>query len=119
MPALLLLRVSKLVQKYMPPTWRTYSFTITKAQQKIAYNIRRLESGVSDKDLFKKIDDSGIWELRTLNNGICYRLFAFWDTTTQTLVVVSHGIVKKSQKTPRKEIDKALAIKNDYFNNKR
>ena len=90
-----------------------------KAQQKIAYNIRRLESGVSDKDLFKKIDDSGIWELRTLNNGICYRLFAFWDTTTQTLVVVSHGIVKKSQKTPRKEIDKALAIRNDYFNKKR
>lgn len=48
-----------------------------KAQQKIAYNIRKLESGVIDKDLFKKLDNSEIWELRTLFNGICYRLFAF------------------------------------------
>ena len=35
-----------------------------KAQQKIAYNIRKLESGIIDKELFKKLENSEIWELR-------------------------------------------------------
>lgn len=89
-----------------------------KAQQKITYNIRKLESGVMDKDLFKKLDDSEIWELRTLFSGICYRLFAFWDTETETLVVATHGIIKKTQKTPKKEIQRAEEIRKEYFNNK-
>lgn len=50
-----------------------------KAQQKIYYNIFKVEGGVMDKELFKKLENSEIWELRTLFNGICYRLFAFWD----------------------------------------
>lgn len=89
-----------------------------KAQQKIAYNIRKLQSGLIEKELFKKLESSEIWELRTLFNGICYRLFAFWDTETETLIVATHGIVKKTQKTPRKEIDKAERIRKEYFNDK-
>lgn len=42
-----------------------------KAQQKITYNIRKLESGVMDNNLFKKLGNSEIWELRTLFSGIC------------------------------------------------
>lgn len=48
-----------------------------------------------------------------------YRLFAFWDTRKEMLVVVTHGIVKKVQKTPHnphKEIAKAEAIMKSYFN---
>lgn len=48
-----------------------------KAQQKIVYNIKKVEGGVMDKELFKKLDDTDIWELRTLFNGICYRLLSF------------------------------------------
>lgn len=90
-----------------------------KAQQKIAYNIRKLESGVMDKSLFKKLENSEIWELRTLFSGICYRLFAFWDTETETLVVATHGIIKKTQKTPQKEIERAEEIRKEYFNDKK
>ena len=43
-----------------------------KTQQKIAYNIRKLECGVMDKELFKKLENSEIWELRTLFNGLFY-----------------------------------------------
>ena len=89
-----------------------------KVQLKIAYNIRRLESGAIDKELFKKLGDTDIWELRTLFNGMCYRLFAFWDTETMALVIATHGIVKKTQKTPKKEIERAEAIRKIYFNNK-
>ena len=89
-----------------------------KAQQKIYYNIFQIEGGVMDKELFKKLENSEIWEIRTLFNGICYRLFAFWDTEIEALVVATHGIVKKTQKTPKKEIKKAEALRKEYFNNK-
>ena len=90
-----------------------------KAQQKIYYNIFKVEGGVMDKELFKKLENTEIWELRTLFNGICYRLFAFWDNEIKALVMVTHGIVKKTQKTPQKEIEKAERMRLEYFNNKR
>lgn len=66
----------------------------------------------------KKLDDSEIWEFLTLYNGNCYRLFSFWDKETETFVIATHGIVKKSQKTPANEIEKAEAIRKEYFKNK-
>lgn len=90
-----------------------------KAQQKISYNIRKLESGVMDKTLFKKLDDTDIWELRTLFNGICYRLFSFWDTEERAIVVATHGIIKKTQKTPKKEIQRAEKIRDEYYKYKK
>ena len=73
---------------------------------------------MNQEELFKKLENSDIWELRTLFNGVCYRLFAFWDTEIEALVVITHGIVKKAQKTPKKEIERAEAIRKEYFNNK-
>ena len=55
----------------------------------------------------------------TLYSGIAYRLFAFWDTEKETLVITTHGIIKKTQKTPPKEIAKAIEIKRKYFNSKK
>lgn len=89
-----------------------------KAQKKITYNLLKVEGGEMDKDLFKKLENSEIWEFRTLFNGTCYRLFAFWDTKIEALVVATHGIVKKTQKTPKKEIEKAERIRQEYFNDK-
>lgn len=90
-----------------------------KAQQKILYGIRRLESGIVDKELFKKLVGTEIWELRTLFDGTAYRLFAFWDTTRLSLVVATHGIVKKTQKTPSREIERARRIMEEYFGRQR
>ena len=89
-----------------------------RAQKKITYNLHKVEGGEIDKELFKKLENSDIWEFRTLFNGLCYRLFAFWDTEMETLIVATHGIVKKTQKTPKKEIEKAEAIRREYFNDK-
>ena len=50
---------------------------------------------------------------------IAYRLFAFWDTESDMLIVATHGIIKKTQKTPSKEIAKAEKLKEIYFNNKK
>ena len=70
------------------------------------------------KELFKKLGNSEIWEFRTLYEGNCYRLFSFWDTDTETFIIATHGIMKKSQKTPTKEIEKAEAIRKEYFKDK-
>lgn len=89
-----------------------------KTRAKIFYNIKKAQS-VNDNELFKKLNDF-IWEFRTLYNGKSYRLFSFWDTTNgnETLVISTHGILKKTQKTPPKEIKKAEAIRKGYFENK-
>lgn len=89
-----------------------------KVQEKIVYNYKKIEAGLMNKELFKKLDNSEIWEFRTLYNGNCYRLFSFWDTKTKTFIIATHGIVKKNQKTPLKEIMKAENIREEYFQNK-
>ena len=85
----------------------------------IVYNVDKVANGYMDKDLFKKLDGTDIWEFRTLYKGIQYRLLAFWDTDAETLVIATHGFVKKTQKTPSKEINKAEAIRKLYFNSKK
>ena len=86
---------------------------------KIGYNIRRVQKGERDKELFKKLDGTDIWEFRTIYNKLCYRLFAFWDSDINTLVVATHGLVKKTQKTPPNEIKKAEKLRKQYFDNKK
>ena len=88
----------------------------TKAKKKIYYNLDKAKLE-NDPKLFKKLTDD-IWEFRTLYQGIQYRLFAFWDKTdkTETLVLSTHGMIKKVSKVPKAEIEKALKIKTEYFN---
>jgi toxin-antitoxin system, toxin component, relE family len=85
------------------------------AYKKILYNIDRVADGEKNSELFKKLENSEIWEFRTLYNGIAYRLFAFWDTDRRAWIVATHGIIKKTQKIPSKEIAKAEAIMRRYF----
>lgn len=89
------------------------------ARKKIAFNIRKVQGGIKDVELFKKLDNSEIWEFRTLYQGIAYRLFSFWDTETNTLVVATNGLIKKTQKTPSKAIAKAEEIRIKYFKAKK
>ena len=102
----------------MDPAREFVSSLPEKAQKKITYNLLKVEGGERDSELFKKLENSEIWEFRTLFDGICYRLFAFWDTETEALVVATHGIIKKTQKTPKKEIEKAERLREEYFNDK-
>jgi len=55
----------------------------------------------------------GLFEIRVEFQGNIYRIFCCFDEGN--LVVLFNGIQKKSQKTPKNEIDKALKIKNEYF----
>ena|SRR5690606_30259453 len=81
-----------------------------KAREKIIYNLRK-----------SQIVNDNVWEFRTLHNKTKYRLFAFWDKTDkiETVVISTHGIEKKTQKTPKKEIQKTERIMKEYFKAKK
>ena len=88
-----------------------------KAKIKLLYNLK-LAKTINDPKIFKKLD-SDIWELRANSKGVQYRLLAFWDkrTAENTLVVCSHGFIKKTDKLPVRELDKARKIMVNYFQN--
>ena len=88
-----------------------------KPRDKIVYNIWKSKS-IKDDELLKKLEDD-IWEFRTLYNKIAYRLFAFWDETEKSMIVATHGIVKKTDKTPKKEIEKAKQLRIEYLKSKK
>lgn len=89
-----------------------------KTAKKIFYNIDLAEQ-TNDSKLFKKLQND-IWEFRTKFAGLQIRLLAFWDRTDnkKTLVIATHGFIKKVDKIPAKEIDRAVRLKEIYFENK-
>lgn len=89
-----------------------------KARIKIYYNIWKARI-TNDKELFKKLQDE-IWEFRTKFSKTYYRLFAFWDKTDSqdTVVISTHGLIKKTGKTPKGEIEKAERLMDQYFKEK-
>jgi len=90
-----------------------------KTRDKIIYNMRKSQI-LNDNELLKKLNEN-VWEFRTLHNKTKYRLFAFWDKTdkTDTVVISTHGIEKKTAKTPKKEIEKTERIMKQYFDAKK
>jgi len=89
-----------------------------KTRQKMVYNFWKSRI-VIDRELFKKLENE-IWEFRTFYRKTYYRVFAFWDKTDKedTIVLASHGIVKKTDRVSKSEIEKAERIRIKYFKNK-
>lgn len=89
-----------------------------KSRKKILYNISLVAGGVIDNNLFKKLEGTDIWEFRTKYKGKAYRILSFFDTEAEALIITTHGFVKKTQKTPHKEIERANAIRQQYLEQK-
>jgi len=90
-----------------------------KSAAKVIYNIDLAEQ-TNDPRLFKKLQEE-IWEFRTKYAGKQIRLLAFWDKTNnkETLVMATHGFIKKVDKVPAKEIERAENLRKKYFVEKR
>jgi len=58
----------------------------------------------------------GIYEIRVQQGSDIFRIFCFFDQGK--LIVIANGFHKKTQKTPKKEIEKAIKIKNEYESEK-
>lgn len=59
----------------------------------------------------------GLFEIRVQQGSDIFRIFCFFDHGQ--LVVLANGFQKKTQKTPKQEIEKALKIKKEYENEKK
>ena len=57
--------------------------------------------------------------MRAKYENLQFRLFAFWDKrdNQNTLVICTHGMIKKTDKVPSKEIERAERLRIDYFEN--
>ena len=90
-----------------------------KARDKIIFNTRKAKIK-NDKELFKKLEGE-IWEFRTKYSKTYYRLFAFWDKTdkSETLVLATHGIIKKLVKHPKKKLKKPKELGNFILTKKK
>jgi len=89
-----------------------------KAARKVIYNIDLAEQS-NDPRLFKKLQND-IWEFRTNFGGQQIRLLAFWDKEkeSETLIFATHGFIKKVDKVPKNEIERAVNIRTKYFESK-
>jgi len=86
-------------------------------KDKFTFSFTKTEYGYKG-EWFKKLNDTkGIFEFKQRDQDKFYRIFAFWDGTgkDKTLIIATHGIDKKKNQTPRKEITKAEAIKAKYY----
>ncbi|MFZ1678388.1 MAG: type II toxin-antitoxin system RelE/ParE family toxin, partial [Saprospiraceae bacterium] len=83
-------------------------------KDKILWTFRILEyvQQVPEEYLKHLKDTNGLYEIRIQQGGDIFRIFCFFDAGQ--LVVLANGYQKKTQRTPKTEIDKALRIKKQY-----
>lgn len=87
------------------------------AQKKIDYvlDVLKMQDRVSEK--FVKYIKDGLYEIRASYNANIYRAFFIFDEGN--IVMLFNGFQKKTQKTPSKEIDRALELKKEYYAGKK
>jgi phage-related protein len=77
-------------------------------------NLIRISNQVPEK-YFKHLEGTrGLYEIRVESGKSIYRIFSFFDKGN--LIVLGNAFQKKSQKTPQKELIKALKIMEEYQN---
>lgn len=87
-----------------------------KEQEKIQYGLLLLKSQDRLSKKFVKLIRDGVYELRTEYGGNIFRVFFIFDEGD--IVVLFNGFQKKTQKTPKNEIEKAIRIKEAYYADK-
>ena len=83
---------------------------------KLNYIISLLETEDRIPVKFIKYIRNGLYEIRLEYNSNIYRVFFIFDDGN--IVVLFNGFQKKTDKTPQKEITKAMKIKNEYYADK-
>lgn len=96
-----------------------YEGQTDEVQRKIEWTLNLLRSidRVPKKYFDHMTGTDGLFEVRVELGGNIFRVFAFFDKGN--LVILGNGFQKKTQKTPKTEIERALKIKEEYENEKR
>ena len=95
-----------------------YSAQPAKVQKKIEYVLKLIKQTerVPVKFFQFLISTKGLYEIRVEYESNIYRIFCFFDEGK--LVILLNGFQKKTQKTPKKEIEKAKKLQKEYYKEK-
>lgn len=85
-----------------------------KVKDKVIWTFKLIETIQQvPEDYLKHIEGTeGLYEIRVKLGSDIFRIFCFFDK--EKLVVLANGFQKKTRKTPKSEIEKALKIKEEY-----
>ena len=85
-----------------------------KVKDKILWTLKLIESQkFIPEDYFRHLTNTdGLYEIRVKQGSNIYRIFCFFDKGS--IIIVTSGFQKKTQKTPKTEIERALKIKAEY-----
>lgn len=108
--------VNRIIRTYGGYFERFLSTLTANEENKVQYALLLLKTQDRLSSKFVKSVEDGLYELRIEYAGNIYRIFFIFDEGA--IVVLFNGFQKKTQKTPRKEIDKALRIKKEYYADK-
>ena len=88
---------------------------VPKDARKVTWGLALLEDLeiIPGTYLRKIVNAEGIWEYRMQSGTNVYRIFCFFSENST--IVLTHGFTKKSQKTPKAEIEKAKIYKRSYL----
>jgi phage-related protein len=86
-----------------------------KQAQKVLWVLQLIEEFEAvPRQYFKKlVDREGLWEVRIQFGSDTFRLLGFF--VGGTLLILTNGFSKKTQKTPSQEIALAIRRKNEYL----
>ena len=89
-----------------------------KQAQKVIWVLKLIEEFKMPPAQYLKrlVNTDDIWEVRVQLGNNIFRLLGFFEN--EKLLILNHGFVKKTQKTPSQEIEMAESRKKDYFNRK-
>ena len=95
-----------------------YNKQTHKVKKKITWTIGLLQYlKIIPEKYLKHIEDTDLYEIRVSFGNNIFRIFCFFDK--DRLVIILNGFQKKTQKTPKTEIGRALKLKNDYYEDKK
>ncbi len=106
----------RILEPYKNYFWDVYNPLRQNVKDKIDYVLQIVISVQRIPIKFFKHLEDGIYEIRIEASSNIYRIFTFFDDNK--LVILLHGFQKKTQKTPRKEIERAKKMRKDYYENK-
>lgn len=107
----------KIGAKFFPEALEFLKSLDKEVRQEFGISVRKLQNGEPVLNFKKLVNTTGIYEFSVIAPQHTYRLFAFWDKrgATETLIVCTHGLDKKTQKTPLQEIRKAEQLKKAHL----
>ena len=102
---------------YADEFYEFYNRQDPKVRQKINWTIGLVENlQIIPECYFKHIESTNLYEIRIIFGGNKYRIFCFFDSGSE--IIILNGFQKKTRLTPKNEIEKALKLKEQYYEDK-